>query len=122
MRDEDPTVYSTEKGRLCPKCGRPIAQCVCKNGVHPQENATFPRDGIVRVQRESKGRKGKTVTLISGVPLTGEALRDLLSDLKRLCGSGGTIKNGAIEIQGDHREIIFEALKKSGYNIKKAGG
>jgi translation initiation factor 1 len=122
MRDENPTVYSTEKGRLCPKCSRPVAQCVCKKGAHLPETATLPRDGIVRVQRESKGRKGKTVTLISGVPLNGETLRGLLSDLKRLCGSGGTIKDGVIEIQGDHREIILEALKKRGYNVKKSGG
>ena len=116
MKNDNPTVYSTELGRVCPKCGKPVADCVCKKQTQPRG------DGIVQVQRESKGRKGKTVTLITGVPLGNETLRILLSDLKRLCGSGGTVKDGVLEIQGDHRDKVFDELKKRGYTVKKSGG
>jgi len=115
LYDQDPTVYSTETGRHCPKCGKPLAQCVCKKAVRPVG------DGVVRVARESKGRKGKTVTLISGVALNEAATHDLLSGLKRLCGAGGALKEGVIEIQGDHRDIVVDELKKRGFTVKKAG-
>ena len=75
----------------------------------------------MRVQRESKGRKGKTVTLINGVPLGEEALHELASDLKRLCGSGGAVKDGVIVIQGDHRDLLLGELKKRGFTVKKVG-
>ena len=117
MHNDNPTVYSTEHGRICPQCGNPISKCTCK------KQAVRPRgDGVTRVQRESKGRKGKTVTLVTGAPLADKELRELLSDLKRLCGAGGALKEGVIEIQGDHRDIIFEMLKKRGLTVKKAGG
>ena len=116
MRTENPTVYSTESGRMCPKCGRRFpAECVCKRLAHPVG------DGVVRVQRESKGRKGKTVTLVTGVLLEDEAVHSLLSDLKRLCGSGGALKDGVLEIQGDHRDTLVEELKKRGFKVKKVG-
>jgi translation initiation factor 1 len=115
LRDQDPTVYSTESGRHCPKCGRPLAQCICKKASRPVN------DGVARVARESKGRKGKTVTLVSGVALDETAMHDLLSSLKRLCGAGGAFKEGVIEIQGDHRDAVLEELKKRGFNAKKAG-
>ena len=73
------------------------------------------------VQRESKGRKGKTVTLVNGVPLGEEALHELASDLKRLCGSGGAVKDGVIVIQGDHRDLLLGELKKRGFTVKKVG-
>lgn len=76
----------------------------------------------MRVSRESKGRKGKTVTIITGVPLEDRALEILLKELKRMCGSGGTLKEGVIEIQGDHREKVYEALIKRNFKVKKAGG
>lgn len=116
MRDENPTVYSTEWGRICPKCGKPEEKCVCKKASRPQG------DGITRVMRESKGRAGKTVTLVKGVPLEGDELRALAADLKRLCGAGGALKDGVIEIQGDHRDTVFAALKKRGFKVKLAGG
>lgn len=116
MRNENPTVYSTELGRLCSKCGQPILDCICNIQAYTHG------DGVVRVQRESKGRKGKTVTLIRGVPLDNEALRYLLSELKRQCGAGGTVKDGVMEIQGDHRDKLFEELKKRGYKVKIVGG
>ncbi|TAK03536.1 MAG: translation initiation factor Sui1, partial [Candidatus Manganitrophaceae bacterium] len=99
-------VYSTEHGRMCPDCGEPIAQCRCR-----QKQSAPKKDGIVRVSRETKGRKGKGVTLIAGVPLHPEGLRDLAKELKQTCGSGGTVKEGVIEIQGDHRDVIVEALR-----------
>lgn len=116
MRSENPTVFTTESGRMCPNCGKPIAECICgKKQVQPAG------DGVVRVGRESKGRKGKTVTLVSGAPLDDEALHALLSELKRLCGAGGTLKDGVLEIQGDHRDTVVEELKKRGFRVKKVG-
>ena len=79
-------------------------------------------DGIVRVRREVKGRRGKTVTTIEGVPLPDGELRDLGSELKRRCGSGGAVKDGVIEIQGDHRDALVAELEGRGYTVKRAGG
>lgn len=110
-------VYSTEKGRMCPECGRPYDKCRC--GKKP----AAPRgDGIVRVSRETKGRKGKGVTLITGTGLEHEALKQLAKRLKTRCGSGGTVKNGEIEIQGDHRDLLEEELRKEGFTVKRSGG
>lgn len=116
MRNENPTVYSTEWDQVCPKCKKPVQKCTCRISVQRKG------DGIVRIQRESKGRNGKAVTVISGILEQNATLRNLLSDLKRICGSGGTIKDGVIEIQGDHRDKLFEELKKRGYKAKIAGG
>jgi translation initiation factor 1 len=80
------------------------------------------RDGVVRVSRETKGRKGKGVTLISGVPLHPDGLRALAKEFKQTCGSGGTVKEGIIEIQGDHRDFLVDALQKKGYTVKRSGG
>jgi len=115
LHDQDPTVYSTESGRHCLKCGRPLSQCICKKAARPVG------DGVVRVGRESKGRKGKTVTLVSGLVLNDAATHDLLSTLKRLCGAGGALKGGVIKIQGDHRDTVIEELKKRGFTVKKVG-
>lgn len=79
-------------------------------------------DGIVRIARSTKGRKGKGVTIITGVPLTGEPLKKLAKDLKQKCGTGGTVKDGVIEIQGDHRDNLLDVLKTKGWQVKKAGG
>ncbi|MGV1098870.1 translation initiation factor Sui1 [Thiovibrio sp. JS02] len=110
-------VYSTEHGGKCPACGRERRKCSCR-----QQKPAAKGDGIVRISRETKGRKGSGVTLITGLPLAGEALLALARRLKQLCGSGGTVKNGVIEIQGDQRAILLEALKKEGYQAKLAGG
>ena len=117
MRDENPTVYSTSTGRHCPKCGKPLAACTCT-----QKTTRPPGDGVVRIFRDSKGRKGKTVTLITGLALREDALRELLTELKRKVGTGGALKDGVLEIQGDHRDTLLEELKKRGINAKKAGG
>ena len=110
-------VCSTESGRMCPTCRQPVAQCVCK------QNKPLPAgDGIVRVSRETKGRGGKTATVVKGVALDAAALTALGKQLKALCGSGGTVKDGVIEVQGDHCDRIIEALKKLGHQVKRAGG
>ena len=116
-RDDPVMVYSTERGLVCPKCRLPTSTCRCG-----KEEPATAGDGIARVRRETKGRGGKTVTSVSGVPLGGEALRNLATDLKRRCGTGGTAKDGVIEIQGDHRETIVAELSRRGFTAKLAGG
>ena len=90
--------------------------CICKQPVVAEG------DGIARVRRESKGRGGKTVTTISGVPLPADQLKELASTLKRRCGTGGALKDGVIEIQGDHVELLLGELTKQGFKAKKSGG
>ena len=116
-------VYSTGQGRLCPECARPIAECRCRRSKPAQPAAVAPKgDGVVRVSRETKGRKGKGVTVVTGVPLAGEALEDLATRLKKRCGSGGTVHDGVIEIQGDHRDTLVAELARLGYTVKRSGG
>lgn len=110
-------VYSSQYGRMCPDCGKPVSECICR-----RKNAAVGGDGIVRIARETKGRKGKGVTLITGVPLDEAGLKELGRRLKARCGAGGTVKDGVIEIQGDHRDILFDELKKHGWIVKRAGG
>ena len=109
MKDFDDLniVFSTEKGRIKPE----------KRAPAPPKG-----DGIVRVGRETKGRKGKGMTVITGVPLHPEGLRDLAKKLKQKCGTGGTIKGQTIEIQGDHRDLLVSELQSMGYTVKKSGG
>ncbi len=117
MPSESRTVYSTEKGRICPNCGKPVAECACKKkGVAPAGA------GVVRVAIERKGRRGGTVSVIAGLALNHDQLRELASALKRKCGTGGTVKDGVIEIQGDHRDTLVAALKERGISAKCAGG
>jgi translation initiation factor 1 len=110
-------VYSTDAGRLCPQCLRTVANCVCGDS-----KPAATGDGIVRLHRETKGRAGKAVTLVKGLPLSGDALRDLASQLKKKCGVGGALKDGDIEIQGDKRAVLKLELEKLGYAVKIAGG
>jgi translation initiation factor 1 len=107
-------VYSTEGGRMCPECSQVLAQCRC-NALAKTRPAG---DGVVRVSRETKGRGGKSVTLVKGLALDPVALALLGKQLRTACGSGGTVKDGVIEVQGDHRERVVEALKKLGHNAK----
>jgi translation initiation factor 1 len=118
--DEDRgIVYSTEHGRMCPDCGRPVAACACRE----RKNSEIPDgDGIARISRETKGRKGKGVTLIAGLPLDQAGLQRLAKQLKRRCGAGGTVKDRVIEIQGDHRDLLLAELQARGYTVKRAGG
>ncbi len=109
-------VYSTDAGRHCPDCSQPLAACTCGQPV------VAAGDGIARVRRESKGRGGKTVTTISGVPLAGDELKALASALKKRCGTGGALKDGVIEIQGEHVELLIAELAQRGFRAKKSGG
>lgn len=111
-------VYSTESGRMCPDCRQPVAACGCK----AQARAAPAGDGIVRVSRQTKGRGGKAVTLVKGVALDAAALAALGKQLRTACGAGGTVKDGVIEIQGDHCDVVLAALKKHGHDAKRAGG
>jgi translation initiation factor 1 len=116
-------VFSTGTGRLCPECARPITDCRCRRSKAAQPVVLAPKgDGIVRVGRETKGRKGKGVTVITGVPLAGDELEALATRLKKRCGSGGTVDGAAIEIQGDHRDLLVEELGKLGYVVRRSGG
>ena len=113
----DGFVYSTQHGELCPACGEPKAECACADVESVPDG-----DGVVRVRRETKGRKGKGVTLVTGVPLGASELTKLAKELKKKCGSGGTAKDGVIEIQGDHRDTVVPLLERRGYVVKRAGG
>ena len=111
-------VYSTETGRLCPRCSRPVSSCQCQK----QQNNTITGDGTIRILRETKGRKGKGVSLITGLPLTASELKKLAKEIKQRCGAGGAVKDGVVEIQSDQREKIKELLKQKGYDAKISGG
>jgi translation initiation factor 1 len=110
-------VYSTDGGRSCPRCRRPLAACSCR---------TAPRapagDGIVRIGRETKGRGGKAVTLVRGLPLADDALAALGRQLRTACGAGGTVKDGVVEVQGDHVERVMALLQQQGWKVRRAGG
>jgi len=121
-RQDAVTVYSTDDGKMCPACGSPTAQCGCRRKKAVPTSEAPKSDGIVRVGRETAGRKGKGVTVITGVPLEAEALQKLAKQLKQKCGAGGTVKAGTIEIQGDHRDMLVEALQQQGYTVKRSGG
>lgn len=110
-------VYSTEGGRMCPACRQAVAQCQCKQTV------SFPKgDGVVRVGRETKGRGGKAVTVVRGVALAPDALAALGKQLRTQCGSGGTVKDGVIEVQGDHADRVLALLQQQGFTAKRTGG
>ena len=115
----DHIVYSTDTGRVthCPVCGLSYKQCHCDQPL--AGNTAKKGDGIVRVMRDRKHRGGKTVTVITGVA---ENLTELSQQLKKLCGSGGTVKDGVIELQGDHCDKVQAKLTELGYKVKRAGG
>ncbi|UTY59374.1 translation initiation factor Sui1 [Massilia sp. erpn] len=108
-------VYSTEVGRTCPACRQAIAACICK------AQTTMAGDGQIRVSRQTKGRGGKTVTLVKGLALDPPALAQLGKQLRSACGSGGTVKDGVIEIQGDHCDLVMATLSNSGLSPKRSG-
>ncbi len=117
MKKSTGLVYSTDKGHICPTCEHPVKQCRC-----PQTATGLPSDGVVRISRQTKGRKGSGVSMISGLPLNDNELKKLAKQLKKKCGTGGTVKNGLIEIQGDHRDILLKYLTQMGFKTKLAGG
>jgi translation initiation factor 1 len=110
-------IYSTGIGNLCPNCRRPVRECVCPKGAPGAAKAAG-----VRVGRETKRRAGKGVTIISGLPMSPADIESLAAKLKKRCGSGGTVREGVIEIQGDHRDVIVAELAKLGWPAKRSGG
>ena len=116
-RTDSRLVYSTDGGRTCPQCRHPVGQCACA-----VKSAAPSGDGVVRVSRETKGRNGKEVTVISGLALDAAALDRLGKQLKAACGCGGTVKAGVVEVQGDHRDRVVAELEKLGWRVKRAGG
>ena len=117
MAEKDRIIYSTGIGRRCPNCLRALNACVCRKGT-PGKAA----DGIVRVGRETQGRRGKGVTVVSGLGLATADLEALATQLKKRCGSGGTVDSDRIEIQGDHRDTLVAELTARGWTVRRAGG
>lgn len=115
LRDPGGLVYSTDAGRMCPDCRQPKSSCRCKAQELPKT------DGVVRVSLQTKGRGGKSVTMVKGLPLDAAALAVLGKQLRSACGSGGTVKDGVVEVQGDHVTTVMAALQKLSYNVKRAG-
>ena len=109
-------VYSTDQGYLCPGCRHPVKTCICK------DSARQSGDGIIRLERQTKGRNGKPVVIIKGLPLSEAELKKLAKELKAKCGVGGSIEDGQILIQGDKRETLLPLLQKKGYEVKISGG
>jgi translation initiation factor 1 len=118
LSEPDRIVYSTGVGERCPNCLRAVGDCVCKRGTPGKASG----DGIVRVSRETQGRKGKGVTVITGLALPAEQLDSLATELKKCCGSGGTVTQGRIEIQGEHRDRLLAELARRGWQAKRVGG
>lgn len=124
----DRLVYSSEAGRICPACGRKVSVCDCRGkgarariAAREEEEAAKTSDGVVRVGRSTKGRGGKVVTTIVGVPGGDEARKQLAAELKRACGTGGSVKDGVIEIQGEHRDTLVRELERRGFQVKRVG-
>jgi len=111
-------VYSTDGGRMCPACRQPLAACTCRD----QARSQAPAAGPVRVSRETKGRGGKAVTVVRGLPLDAVALAALGKRLRAACGAGGTVKDGLLEVQGDHVERTLAWLANEGFSAKRSGG
>lgn len=113
-------IWSSQHGELCGRCERPLAGCVCAREA--EAAAQSAGDGIVRVGRETKGRKGSGVTVVSGLRLVPAELTALAKELKRRTGSGGTVKDGVIELQGDHRDLVMRELEGRGWTVRRSGG
>ncbi len=111
-------VYSTDRGRTCPECRRAVSECRCRE----KARSAPAGDGVVRVGRQTKGRKGKGVTVVTGLPVGHDELEKLARELKKKCGSGGTVRDGVIEIQGEHRDTLVEELGRRGFRAKRSGG
>ena len=109
-------VYSTATGSLCPTCGWPVRDCRCSSRF--QRDEPLPSRIVAKLRLEKKGRGGKTVTVVYDLPRNQAFLKDLTTELKRACGTGGTSAEGAVEIQGDHRERVRELLTKKGWVVK----
>ena len=121
-------VYTTGVGRTCPDCAQPLPQCECaarRKAAANEAFATAPPAGarrVVKLRRATQQRGGKVVTLVEGLPLAGDALAALAKELKRKCGTGGTLRDSVVELQGDQRDKLEPLLRERGYEVKRAGG
>ena len=115
-------VWTSDSGRVGDKKEQRGKGKKNKKGGANLASTGFPKDGVIRVRRETGGRGGKTVTVLYGTPGPDAARKDLLKELKQLCGCGGAVKEGRIEIKGDHRDKILAALADKGMDAKAAGG
>jgi translation initiation factor 1 len=115
-RDKGRLVYSTGLGSICPGCGRPDKDCTCSSQRAPTD--AIPKRIVAKLRMEKKGRGGKTVTVVDGLPNSGAFLKELCSELKRACGTGGAIDAGLIELQGDLRDRVRDCLTKKGFVVK----
>jgi translation initiation factor 1 len=113
-------VYSSEHGRMCSACKKPVGSCTC--GDKKKHAARPESDGVVRVRREKKGRGGKTATVVRGLPGTEAELKKIAKTLKQKCGVGGSVKDFEIVIQGDNVALVIEALSAAGHTVKQSGG
>lgn len=113
-RERGRTVYSTGAGRVCPTCGWPAAECRCSSALEQP----VPDRIVARLRLSKAGRKGKTVTMVEGLPANTEFLKTLARDLKKACGSGGTAGDRCVEIQGDQREVLRRVLTDRGWVVK----
>jgi translation initiation factor 1 len=110
------TVYSTAAGRVCPGCGWPEGDCKCSSRIGPEE--AVPNRVVAKLRMEKKGRGGKTVTVVYGLPRNSAFLKELTNELKRACGTGGTATEDGVELQGELRDRVRDALTKKGYLVK----
>ena len=109
-------VYSTGVGSICPGCGWPERDCKCSQNAAAKES--IPNRLVATLRMEKKGRGGKTVTVVDGLPRNASFLKDLCQELKRACGTGGAVGDGTVELQGDLRERVRELLLKKGFVVK----
>lgn len=109
-------VYSSDKGSTCPTCGWPTHNCQCSS--RQAAEAPVPARVTAKLRMEKKGRGGKTMTVVDGLPRNTEFLKTLCADLKRLCGTGGAVADGAIELQGDLRDRLRPHLAAKGFLVK----
>jgi len=116
--DNTNLVYTTAHDANCPNCGHTIDTCVCGTDQLQQRSS----QSKIRIRRDKKGRRGKTVTIISGLPLGEKALLEMAAEFKRKCGTGGSVKNREILIQGDRAKVLLQILEKKGYKAKISGG
>lgn len=107
-------IYSTDKGPICPKCSQAVKECICRE---MKRNALPETSGKVRIRHETAGRKNKGVTIIYGLPLNKDQLGDLAKKLKSTFGTGGTVKDYTIELQGDQRARVAVELRRLGYAV-----
>ena len=115
-RDNARVVYSTATEGKCPGCGWPQRDCKCSSRLARDE--AVPARITAKLRMEKKGRGGKTVTVVYGLPQNEEFLKELAAELKRACGTGGAVVDGGVELQGELRERVRDALLKKGYTVK----